>query len=100
MPGEMSIHTEVLSGSQKGILPALSEVLADSDFYMGGGTALALQLGRRFSGDFDWFAFRLGDPERVLRRLRSTATPFEILSIDVETLYLLVGGVQMSERNQ
>ncbi len=39
---------------------------------------------------------RLGDPERVLRRLRSAAIPFEVLSIDVETLYLFVGGVQMS----
>jgi hypothetical protein len=95
MPGEV-IHTEILSQSQKRILPAMSDVLGDTDLYMGGGTALALQLGHRLSVDFDWFTFRLGDPERLLRRLRSAAIPFEVLSIDVETLYLLVGDVQVN----
>jgi len=96
MSGEVSIHTEVLSESQRRILPAMCGVLTDLNLYMGGGTALALQLGHRLSVDFDWFTFKLGDPERVLRRLRSAPIPFEVLSIDVETLYLLVGGVQMS----
>lgn len=74
----------------------MSDILGDTDLYMGGGTALALQLGHRPSVDFDWFTPKLGDPERLLRRLRSASIPFEVLSIDVETLYLFVGGVQMS----
>jgi hypothetical protein len=71
-------------------------VLTDLNLYMGGGTALALQLGHRLPVDFGWFTFRLGDAERVLRLLRFAAIPFEVLSMEAETLYLLVDGVQMS----
>jgi hypothetical protein len=46
------MHQEVLTKKAKEILPALRNF---NDFYLAGGTALALQIGHRISVDFDLF---------------------------------------------
>lgn len=46
------MHLEALKSKQKEIFKKLS---AFSDFYLVGGTALALQIGHRISVDFDFF---------------------------------------------
>ena len=46
------MHQEVLKSEQKKVFTKLSYF---SDFYLVGGTALALQLGHRISEDFDFF---------------------------------------------
>ena len=48
------MHPEILSAEQKEILKELT-FLSDQDFYLAGGTALALQLGHRTSVDFDFY---------------------------------------------
>lgn len=47
------IHWEILDKKRNEILPNLS--FLKEDFYLAGGTALALQLGHRESIDFDFF---------------------------------------------
>jgi hypothetical protein len=47
------IHTSILDEKRLSHLPALARVSAD--FYLAGGTALALQIGHRDSIDFDFF---------------------------------------------
>lgn len=96
MSGETGIHTEVLSKPQKKVLPPLAKALANTDFYLAGGTALALQVGHRQSIDFDWFTPQLGDPEALFHRLKSFNMAFEIQSIGPETVYLVIDTVQMS----
>ena len=44
---------DILDTQRKNILPKLSQL--KKEFYLGGGTALALQLGHRDSIDFDFF---------------------------------------------
>lgn len=46
------MHQEVLKSKQKEIFKKLKNF---SDFYLAGGTALALQIGHRISDDFDFF---------------------------------------------
>ena len=46
---------EVLPRRQKAILDELAQASWISDFYLAGGTALALQIGHRRSIDFDFF---------------------------------------------
>jgi hypothetical protein len=46
------MHTEALTKEGLKIFPALT---AFDDFYLAGGTALALQIGHRLSVDFDLF---------------------------------------------
>ena len=52
MSGVGGVHIDILSPAQKNILPRLSKALSGSDFYMAGGTALALQVGHRLSIGF------------------------------------------------
>ena len=95
MSGEIIIHTDILSDVQKKVLPHLAKVLANTDFYLAGGTALALQVGHRQSMDFDWFIPKLGDPEILFNRLKSLDVAFEIQSISFETVYLSIDTIQM-----
>jgi hypothetical protein len=60
----MSLHTEILSAAQQALLPKL-EYFAD-DYYLVGGTALALQIGHRQSIDFDFFTANSFDNQRLL----------------------------------
>ncbi len=48
-------HLEVLPETQQHLLDTLSAQPFISDFYMAGGTCLALQIGHRQSVDFDFF---------------------------------------------
>jgi len=90
------MHTEILTPAQKSILPGLSRALAGSDYYMAGGTTLALQIGHRPSVDFDWFVRKVGDPETLLKKLKQAQLKFIVLSIDFETIYLDINSVQVS----
>lgn len=90
------MHTEILTPAQKSILPGLSRALVGSDYYMAGGTALALQIGHRPSVDFDWFVRKVGDPETLLKKLKQAQLKFIVLSIDFETIYLDINSVQVS----
>ncbi|NLA75565.1 MAG: nucleotidyl transferase AbiEii/AbiGii toxin family protein [Deltaproteobacteria bacterium] len=96
MSGIIDIHTEILSDAQVNLLHALSKAFMDTDFYLAGGTALALKLGHRLSKDFDWFINRLGDPEDLFRRLRSADISFTVLSTASETVYLNIDSIQAS----
>jgi hypothetical protein len=55
------MHTEALTEEGLHLFPALS---AFAEFYLAGGTALALQIGHRVSVDFDFFS-----PEPIPRSL-------------------------------
>lgn len=96
MSGEIVIQSDILSDVQKKVLPNLAKALVDTDFYLAGGTALALQVGHRQSMDFDWFIPKLGDPEILFNRLKSLDVAFEIQSISFETVYLSIDTIQMS----
>lgn len=96
MSGQSVIHTEILTELQKKVLFKLGKALTNTDFYLGGGTALALQIGHRTSIDFDWFVSRLGEPEVLLSRLKASNIDFNVVSIDIETVYLSIDTVQVS----
>ena len=58
---------DILPESQLRLWPELDVV--PSDFVLYGGTGLALQLGHRFSEDFDFFSTTGFDPARLQSRL-------------------------------
>lgn len=71
--------------------------LEDRNFYLGGGTALALYLGHRKSKDFDWF--RKGpikDPLRFGKDMQETGIPIRFLQTDKGTLEGAVNRVRVS----
>lgn len=50
------MQKETINNKTKSVLEKLSKSKAFENFYMAGGTALALQLGHRESIDLDWFS--------------------------------------------
>jgi len=74
----------------------LSAALTDTDFYLAGGTALALQEGHRVSIDLDFMSPTFADPERLIQELRAQDLAFETTMTASRTLYLKIGGVQAS----
>ncbi len=63
----MKLKTEILRPEAKRLLGVLPGIALLEDFYLAGGTSLALQLGHRESIDFDFFTqtdFQI-DPDRT-----------------------------------
>jgi len=60
-------RVDILPESQLRLWPELDAV--PSEFVLYGGTGLALQLGHRFSEDFDFFSSAAFDPARLQSRL-------------------------------
>ncbi len=87
---------DVLNEKQRAILPKLANALKETDLYLAGGTALALQVGHRPSIDFDWFGNEIGDPEILFHRLRAADLDFTISTNTFETVYVEIETVQVS----
>ena len=86
------LHLEVLPEDQRRVLARIGSLASEHGFYMAGGTALALQLGHRRSGDFDWFrAGEIGDPLALAADLC-----IDVRSTSRNTLHAEEGGVQLS----
>lgn len=91
------LHPEVLPPDQREALERLAPVLDPGGFYLGGGTAVALQVGHRRSLDLDWFTREpMGDPLVLARSLEETGIEWEVESVDEGTLHAYATGVRVS----
>lgn len=68
------MHPEALNEEGKKLFPYFGRF---SDFYLAGGTALALQIGHRISVDFDFFSQK-EIPEHLLDELKKTFVQYQI----------------------
>lgn len=50
------MHWKVLARDQAAALGRVGPLMRERGFHLAGGTAIALQIGHRVSGDLDWFA--------------------------------------------
>lgn len=88
------MHDEVLTKEAASILPSFGRF---ENFYLVGGTALALQIGHRISVDFDFFS-SVPLPDGLLRKIKRV---FENRQISVtysapEQLNLVIEGVKVT----
>ena len=89
------LHDEVLDESTADLLSRIGAGQAFRDFYLAGGTGLALQLGHRVSLDLDLFSERPWASAALLAAVRALGPTV----VDVEsdgTLVGSVGGVRVS----
>lgn len=85
----MAFYSHILNPTQNKILPQLS--FTKPQFYLGGGTALALQLGHRTSVDFDFYAPNKFDNQQMTQTIgqlfpgtnTSSKQPENTLRLDV-----------------
>src|SRR3989344_3714986 len=88
------MHDEVITSEGATLIPALTRF---KDFYLVGGTALALQIGHRRSVDFDLFSAKPFSAS-LLERVKRAVAPHEI-TVTYRTegqLNLLVRGVKIT----
>lgn len=94
---KISGHTEVLTKEARGVISKLAS-LVSSQFYLAGGTALALQIGHRISIDFDFFTKAdFGDMSRMqlFNQLRSVGS-IEYVENKEGTLHVRLNKVHLS----
>jgi hypothetical protein len=73
-----AFHPEILTHGQKRALKLLGPFTQRHDFYLVGGTALAVHLGHRRSLDLDWFTTgRIPDAMSLATSIREEGIPFE-----------------------
>lgn len=89
------MHKEVLKIDQLNALPILK--LFNKDFYLAGGTAIALHIGHRYSLDFDLFTtkdLRRKGIKNVLKK--NNLTIRQILYEDSIQLHCIIEGVKIT----
>ena len=85
----------ILPANQKSLLAALGQQPFLADYYLAGGTALALQLGHRLSVDLDFFCSGKIISDQLKQHL-SRIQPLEIRNESDGTLHGVMNGVQLS----
>jgi hypothetical protein len=65
------MYLNILPTGQEEVIKKLSNYPFIKDFYLSGGTALALQLGHRESVDFDFFGEKDFEPQELLNILQN-----------------------------
>ena len=88
------MHKEILTKEQEDLLPIIKQFF--SDYYLVGGTAIALHLGHRRSIDFDLFTDKSFDNTKIIRKIRRSTTITRVLTDEPDQLTLIVSGVKMT----
>lgn len=87
---------KVLSKNAKGALVTIGKIGLFRHFYLAGGTGLALQLGHRYSFDFDFFTQKKFDEERLIQTLKKLLSNFRLERRDWQTILAYIGDVRFS----
>lgn len=86
----MKLQLGVLDKKRKAVLPYLK--VFKNDFYLAGGTGLALQLGHRKSYDFDFFTHKNFNVTKLQDNIKTLFkdSKVEILQLEADTITVLV----------
>ncbi|MBN1102662.1 MAG: nucleotidyl transferase AbiEii/AbiGii toxin family protein [Deltaproteobacteria bacterium] len=87
------MFTEAISASLLKLIERLSSVPEMASSYLGGGTALALQLGHRRSEDLDFFVPEPLEAASYLTALRRSAMDIVVLNQSPAHTELLIQGI-------
>jgi hypothetical protein len=82
------VHTGILTTTQLAVLAGLKPIPAVHEFYLAGGTALALRHGHRRSIDFDFFRATAFDSQELMLTLDRVFSGVERLPSGEQTLYV------------
>ncbi|MEK7522484.1 MAG: nucleotidyl transferase AbiEii/AbiGii toxin family protein [Patescibacteria group bacterium] len=88
------MHKEVFTLGQLALLPLIKKFYGD--FYLVGGTALALQYGHRRSIDFDLFTKKSFENQKILRLIRRNHHIDRIYVDETDQLTLIADNIKMT----
>ena len=87
-------HKEILNGKQIELLPLVGEF--KREYYLVGGTAIALYLGHRRSIDFDLFKFASLNRKKNLEKVQSSGFPSIVTWNVTDQMNLVVNDVKVT----
>ncbi|MEI6049174.1 MAG: nucleotidyl transferase AbiEii/AbiGii toxin family protein [Bacteroidota bacterium] len=88
------MHKEILSETQVELLPLVSQF--KREFYLVGGTAIALYIGHRRSIDFDLFKFTSLHPKNIITKIVSFGFPYLVTRRVTEQLNMTINDVKFT----
>ena len=91
------MHSEILCEKQKELLPLIKQY--KREYYLVGGTAIALHLGHRRSIDFDLFKATAINHKRNLDKISASPFPYTITRRVAEQIILPFKKLFFSSRN-
>ncbi|MBN1632765.1 MAG: nucleotidyl transferase AbiEii/AbiGii toxin family protein [Ignavibacteria bacterium] len=91
----MKLHPEILEENQRELFDKIKTSSLIDDFYLAGGTALALQIGHRLSEDFDFFTNRDFNVNDLSFQLAENLN-FKKVSEDINTLIGVIDNIRVS----
>ena len=89
------MHENILNAEQKSNLELLGKMPEIKGFYLAGGTALALQIGHRYSVDLDFFIAQKFSTTKLLKKLLAHPNCVK-QSVSEGTLYIALNNVSCS----
>ena len=93
----MKLDWSATGPGMRGVYEEISRVLGGGDFYLAGGTALALLEGHRISVDLDLFSPTLTNAAKLLEDLEgSLQVEATVISLGRKALDLEISGVRVS----
>ena len=88
------MHDEILSKAQQDLLPLMAQFRRE--YFLVGGTAIALQVGHRRSIDFDMFKFSALNHKRNLDRIVRSGFAAHVTRRVAEQMNLIVDDVKLT----
>jgi len=88
------MHDEILSASQRELLPLMKQF--KREYYLVGGTAIALHIGHRRSVDFDMFKEAAINHKKNLEKISAGGFTHQVTRRVYEQMNLLVNGVKLT----
>ena len=88
------MYEEVLNSAQQGLLPLLAQFRRE--YYLVGGTAIALHIGHRRSVDFDMFKATTINHKKNLDRIVAAGVGYQVTRRVAEQMNLVVNNVKLT----
>jgi len=88
------MYPDILNKNQIDLLPLIESFRRE--FYLVGGTAIALQLGHRGSIDFDLFKKTTINKTKIVRRIAAHKLSFSLAHKDVDQFHILINNVKLT----
>jgi hypothetical protein len=88
------MHLSILSETQKQLLPFVKTLR--KEYYLVGGTAIALYIGHRMSIDFDLFKKSNVHRAKLNKALQTANIDFQLIFADTESFHILASSVKMT----
>jgi hypothetical protein len=88
------MHKEIFNPDQVLLLPLVRQYI--KEFFLVGGTAIALHIGHRRSIDFDLFKYSDIKPKAIIEKISATGFPYTITRRVTEQLNVTVNDVKFT----